>query len=49
MREHQLNNEKPLPGKPIEFLEGEIISIQYSQWGTTGKIKTDSGIYRYLT
>ena len=35
------------PGKTIDSLEGEIVSVHFSQWGTYGKIKVESKIYNY--
>jgi hypothetical protein len=44
-------NEKQIedlePGKTINYLEGEILSIQYSQWGIYGKIKSANSVYNY--
>jgi hypothetical protein len=35
------------PGKTIESLKGEIISVHFSQWGTYGKVKVENKIYNY--
>ena len=35
------------PGKTIEYLQGEILTIQLTQWGILGKIKTEEGVYNY--
>lgn len=35
------------PGKKIDYINGEILSIKLSQWGITGKIDVNSGIYNY--
>ncbi len=35
------------PGKTIESLEGEIVSVHFSQWGTYGKVKVEGEIYNY--
>ena len=39
--------EKPQPGKTIVLLEGEVLSVQFTQWGIIGKLKTQYGIYSY--
>lgn len=35
------------PGKTIDSLEGEIVSVHFSQWGTYGKLKVENNIYNY--
>ena len=40
-------NDPPQPGKTITYLEGEILSVKISQWGTHGKLSTKFGIYYY--
>ena len=35
------------PGKTIEYLQGEILTIQLTQWGILGKIKNEEGVYNY--
>jgi hypothetical protein len=35
------------PGKTIESLEGEILSVHFSQWGTYGKVKVDNKNFNY--
>ena len=35
------------PGKTIDSLRGEIISVHFSQWGTYGKIIVGKEIYNY--
>ena len=40
-------NVKLIPGKTIEYIEGEIVSIKLSQWGVIGQLRTDDGIYDY--
>ncbi|MBY9000661.1 MAG: hypothetical protein KGD64_07090 [Candidatus Heimdallarchaeota archaeon] len=40
-------NEKLVPGKTIEYIEGEILSIKLSQWGVIGQLRTDFGTYDY--
>ncbi|NPD89183.1 MAG: hypothetical protein HGN29_10690 [Asgard group archaeon] len=34
-------------GKTIDSLEGEIVSVHFSQWGTYGKVKVENEIYNY--
>ncbi len=43
----QKNIDPPKPGKTITFLEGEILSVKISQWGTNGKLSTKFGIFNY--
>ena len=40
-------NGKLVPGKTIEYIEGEILSIKLSQWGVVGQLRTDFGTYDY--
>ena len=40
-------NDPPQPGKTINYLEGEILSVKISQWGTHGRLSTKFGIYYY--
>ncbi|MHA1201708.1 MAG: hypothetical protein ACTSQ4_04215 [Candidatus Heimdallarchaeaceae archaeon] len=40
-------SDKLVPGKTIEYIEGEILSIKLSQWGVVGQLRTDFGIYDY--
>ncbi len=40
-------SDKLVPGKTIEYIEGEILSIKLSQWGVIGQLRTDFGIYDY--
>ncbi len=35
------------PGKTIDSLEGEIVSVHFSQWGTYGKVKVENKIHNY--
>lgn len=35
------------PGKTIEFISGEILSIKLSQWGVIGQLRTEIGVYDY--
>jgi len=35
------------PGKTIESLEGEIISVHFSQWGIYGKVKVQDTVFNY--
>ncbi|MCK5410284.1 MAG: hypothetical protein KAJ30_08460, partial [Candidatus Heimdallarchaeota archaeon] len=40
-------SDKLVPGKTIEYIEGEILSIKLSQWGVIGQLRTGFGIYDY--
>jgi len=40
-------SDKIVPGKTIEYIEGEILSIKLSQWGVIGQLRTDFGTYDY--
>ena len=40
-------NDTLVPGKTIEYIEGEILSIKLSQWGVVGQLRTDFGVYDY--
>lgn len=40
-------SDKLVPGKTIEYIEGEILSIKLSQWGVIGQLRTDFGTYDY--
>ncbi|MHA1482149.1 MAG: hypothetical protein ACTSQC_02670 [Candidatus Heimdallarchaeaceae archaeon] len=40
-------SDKLAPGKTIEYIEGEILSIKLSQWGVIGQLRTGFGIYDY--
>ena len=40
-------SDKLVPGKTIEYIEGEILSINLSQWGVIGQLRTDFGTYDY--
>ncbi len=40
-------NDPPQPGKTITHLEGEILSVKISKWGTHGKLSTKFGTYDY--
>ena len=40
-------SDKLVPGKTIEYIEGEILSIKLSQWGVVGELRTDFGTYDY--
>ncbi len=40
-------NDKLVPGRTIEYIEGEILSIKLSQWGVIGQLRTDFGIFDY--
>ncbi len=40
-------SDKLFPGKTIEYIEGEILSIKLSQWGVIGQLRTDFGTYDY--
>ena len=40
-------SDKLVPGKTIEYIEGEILSIKLSQWVVIGQLRTDFGIYDY--
>jgi len=35
------------PGKTVSYLKGEILSVQYSQWGIYGKVKSENIVYNY--
>jgi hypothetical protein len=44
------NVQQPLylePGKTIDSLKGEIISVHFSQWGTYGKVKVENRIFNF--
>jgi len=41
------SNSLLIPGKPISFFAGEIISIGVYQWGIVGKISADAKEYKY--
>lgn len=41
------SNSLLIPGKPISFFAGEIISIGIHQWGIVGKIRVDAKEYKY--
>ncbi|MCK5303943.1 MAG: hypothetical protein KAJ72_01760 [Candidatus Heimdallarchaeota archaeon] len=40
-------SDKLVPGKTIEYIEGEILSIKLSQWGVIGQLRTGFAIYEY--
>ncbi len=40
-------SDKLVPGKTIEYIEGEILSIKLSQWGVIGQLRTNFGTYDY--
>lgn len=40
-------SDKLVPGKTIEYIEGEILSVKLSQWGVIGQLRTDFGTYDY--
>jgi len=40
-------SDKLVPGKTIEYIEGEILSIKLSQWGVIGQLRTDFGTFDY--